>query len=246
MRSYREFWLWLGAALLTVTAAFVGVSLAYFTKEASFSPYTNRDTLVALIAFVAAFACFACAILGFVFPPWAGAKFPDIYFDIYSRGEFTTTRTLPLGMEVPANLVLFKVRITNLEREQNVSLTIAPYFKLVPGSAGRLGEAYATAVDWQLDPNLQLRPIEMPIQIAPGTTVAGDLVYELRTYGLGKLAEPERVRVSLFDHISNRTMEIRMTASIGRFRRDDMARCRGGPEILRPEYEFKQSPAPPA
>jgi hypothetical protein len=237
MRSYRELWLWLGAALLTLAAAFVAIALAYFTKEAHFSLYTSWQMPAALGAFILAFACFAAAILGMAFPPWVKVKFPNVYIEIYGGIQATTTRAIPNGMQLDTPIVGYKVRITNLESEQNASLTIRPFLKLEPGSAGRIGEAICTDIDWPLDPNLGLRVIEMPILLAPGTAIGGDLVYEVSRWPGSKLASPPQVRFQLMDHISDQKMNVVMKASMAKFSRKDMAPAKGGVEILGPEYE---------
>jgi hypothetical protein len=237
MRSYRELWLWLGAALLTLAAAFVAIALAYFTKEAQFSLYTNWQMPTALGVFILAFACFAAAILGMAFPPWAKARFPNVYLEIYGGVQVTTTRVHPNGMQLDTPIMGYKARITNLENEQNASLTIRPFLKLEPGSAGRIGEAICTDVDWPLDPNLGLRVIEMPILLTPGTAIGGDLVYEVSLWPGSKLASPVQVRFQLMDHISDQKMNVVMKASMGKFSRKDMTPAKGGVEILGPEYE---------
>ena len=244
MRSYRELWLWLGAALLTLSAAFVAIALAYFTKEKQFALYTNWQMPTALGIFVLAFGCFAAAILGIAFPPWAKLKFPDVYVEIYGCGDATTEHTLPNGMQVSASLRWYRVRITNLENEQNASLTIRPFLKLEPGSAGRIGESICTDIDWPLDPNFGLTIIQMPILLAPGTATGGDLVYEVSIWPGGKLAAPRQTRLELTDHISNQRMNIAMSADLGKFTRKDMTASQGGVEILAPEYEAR--PVPPA
>lgn len=242
MRSYRELWLWLGAALLTLSAAFVAIALAYFTKEKQYALYTNWQMPTALGVFVLAFGCFAAAILSIAFPPWAKLKFPDVYVEIYGAGDAIMKHTLSNGMQVFASLRWYKVRITSLENEQNASLTIRPFLKLEPGSAGRIGEAICTDVDWPLDPNLGLKMIEMPILLAPGTAVGGDLAYEISIWPGGKLATPRQTRLELTDHISNQRMNLIMNADLGKFSRKDMAASQGGVEILAPEYEVPSVP----
>src|ERR1017187_8811229 len=98
MRSYRDLWLWLGAAFLVLLAAFIAIGLAYFTKEDHFSFYTSWETLISITTFVLAFACFLCAIKAAPFPPWVRVKFPNIFFEIYGGSRHTTTRLLPNGM----------------------------------------------------------------------------------------------------------------------------------------------------
>jgi hypothetical protein len=39
VRTYRELWLWLGAAFWTLTTGLLGIALAYFAKETFFSLY---------------------------------------------------------------------------------------------------------------------------------------------------------------------------------------------------------------
>jgi hypothetical protein len=248
MRSYRELWLWLGAAFLALFAAFIAIGLAYFTKEQYFSFYTSWEAWASVAAFILGFACFACAILGVAFPPWAKPKFPNISVEIYGAADMTTHHMLPMGpdhtgMIVQTKLRAWHVRITNLETEQNASLTINLYVKLVPGSQGRVGESNWTVPDWPLDPDLGLDKIDMPIILTPGTTKGGHLVYEISGFDLAKwqdVVQPLRKRFAITDHISGQQRDIVTEADLGNFGRDKMITPdHRGVEILGPEYESK-------
>ena len=245
MRSYRELWLWLGAAFLGLFAAFIAIGLAYFTKEQHFSFYTSWYAWGSLAAFLVAFACFGCAIKAVAFPPWAKLNFPNISIDIYGGSDIATAQTVANGMQVPAHLRGFKVRITNLENEQNASLTITLFLKLVPGSRGSIGEAVATVPHWSLDPNLSLDVIHMPMVLSPGTTIGGDLVYEIAMYASLNLASgPRTKRLRIVDHISGQARDVVMEGDLGVFGRDDMVASRRGVEILESEEKPKTAEAP--
>lgn len=245
MRSYRELWLWLGAAFLALFAAFIAIGLAYFTKEQCFSFYTSWEAWASVAAFILGFACFACAILGVAFPPWTKPKFPNISVEIYGAGTMGTQHSIPTGpgsnvMIVNAQLRAWRVRITNLETEQNASLTISLYVKLKPGSQGRVGETIWSVPDWPLDPNLGLDKIEMPLILPPGTTKGGYLVYEVSMFDYQGVAQPLRKRFSITDHVSGQRKDIVTDADLGNFGRDDMITPdHRGVLILGPEYEPK-------
>jgi hypothetical protein len=87
-----------------------------------------------------------------------------------------------MGRDV--RLQRWRVRITNLETEQNASLTISLFVRLVPGSRGQIGESIWTVPDWPLDPTFGLDQIEMPIILPPGVTKGGDLVYEVSVFDI--------------------------------------------------------------
>jgi hypothetical protein len=245
MRSYRELWLWLGAAFLALFAAFIAIGLAYFTKEQSFSFYTSWEAWASIAVFALGFACFACAILGIPFPPWAKPKFPNVSVEIYGAADAVTHHMIPMGpnrqaMIMEVKLRAWRVRLTNLETEQNASLTIDLFVKLVPGSKGRIGETIWSVPDWPLDPNLGLDKIDMPIILAPGTTVGGDLVYEISGYDLANwqyVPEPLQKRFAITDHISGQRKNIVTEADLGNFGRDKMITPdHRGLLILGPEY----------
>ena len=179
MRSYRELWLWLGAAFLALFAAFIAIGLAYFTKEQHFSFFTCWETWTSVAAFILGFACFALAITGTPFPPWIKMKFPNISVEIHGAANMVTQYAVPTGpgsnvMKRNVSLRVWRVRITNMETEQNASLTFTLFVKLVPGSLERVGESVWGPPDWPLDPALGLSKIDMPIILAPGTTVGGE------------------------------------------------------------------------
>lgn len=242
MRSYRDLWLWLGAALLTLVVALVGIALAYFTKEQNFSLYTSWQMLASAAAFVAAFTCFFCAMREIPFPPWAKISFPDINIEVYRVSDINTQYTLSNGMALPASLKSYRVRITNIEREQNSSLTIILYLGYEPGSAGRIGEEVGKVPDWPINPAYGLNTITMPIVLPPGTTAGGDLVYEISLWPGAKLADPRIARFELVDHVSKQRMNLRMPSDIGNYSRRDLTPSQGGIKILGSEYEIAAEP----
>lgn len=245
MRSYRELWLWLGAAFLALFAAFIAIGLAFFTKETKFSFFTCWETWASAVAFILGFACFACAISGVHFPPWAKVKFPNVYLEIWDFSNRVTRHAVDPESNVQgfvdARILAHYVRITNLETEQNASLTFVVYVKLVPGSDGYLGETKGSDADWPLNPNLGLlEKLRMPIVIAPGTSVAGDLVYQISmidSMQWAKIAQPVRVRFSIVDHISGQRRDLTIDADLrssggyGNFNRDNMVPSDPGGEV---------------
>jgi len=215
------------------------IALAYFTKEQHFSLYTSWQMIAAIFIFILAFAGFLGAILGWPFPPWAKLGFPNIKVNIYGAGDAHTEREVASDFRVLAYLWRYKARITNLEKEQNASLTVRLYLKLVPGSYGRVGEIIGTSVDWAIDPSLGLDPLPETLSLPPGTTISGDLVYEISRMYSGTIAEPRQARLEIEDHISGKRMEKVLEGDLARFTRADMRATRGGFAILGPEYDVE-------
>ena len=237
MRYYRELWLWLGALFLALFAFLTAVAVAYFLKSANYSLFANGWMLGALVTFLAAFASFFGAIRSWPFPPGAKPDFPDIDVEIYGTGSIDTQREGGSGLAVPAHLRSFNARFRNSGSEQGASLTVLLYVKLIPGSWGRVGEAVCPPPDWALPPSLSLNPIVMPVELPPGSTVAGHLVYEMPGYYLDKIAEPIDARLELWDHVTDKRMTI--PTQIGSYDKNKMIPSSGSAEILGPEYESR-------
>jgi len=235
VRSYRELWLWLGGLFLTLFLFLAAVAVAYFAKGTHYSLFLNGWMLGALICFLASYACFFGAVRGWPFPLVARSVFPDIEIEIYGTGSVDTQRESESGLAVPARLRSFPARFRNAEASQGASLTVLLYLRLVPGSWGRVGEAVCPPPDWALPPSLGLAPIGMPVELPPGSTAAGHLVYEVPGYYLDKIAEPVSMRLELWDHLTDRRMSV--PAEIGSHDRTRMIPSSGGAELLGPEYE---------
>jgi hypothetical protein len=122
-----------------------------------------------------------------------------------------------------------------METAQNARLTVLLYVKLIPGSWGRVGEATCPPPDWTLPASLSLSPLSTPFALSPGNAVSGQLVYEIPAYYLDKIAEPIDARLELWDHVTDRRMNIK--AEIGNHDKSDMVPSPGGAEALGPEYE---------
>lgn len=235
MRSFRELWLWLGALFLVLFAFLTAVAIAYFLKDANYSLFGNGWMLGVLLTFLAAFTSFFFAIRSWPFPPWAKPDFPDIDVEIYGTGSIDTQREGGSGLPVQAHLRSFHARLANAGHEQGASLTVLLYVKLVPGSWGRVGEAVCPPPDWPLPPSLSLRPISMPIELPPGGSATGHLVYEIPAYYRDKIAEPIVARLELWDHVTDKRMTV--PTEIGSYDKSRMIPSSGNAEILGPEYE---------
>jgi hypothetical protein len=212
---------------LTLATGFAAIALAYFTKEQHFSLYTSWQMLAALAVFVLAFACFLGAIFRWPFPPWKKPGFPNVKVRIDGSGITNAERTIytPGGnilVKGTAKLQVFKVRIVNLEDEQNANLTIRLFAKLGPGSFGDVLEAVCTPPDWQLSPTLNIAPIRMPIFLQPGSAIGGDLVYVMMgTYQYA----PVSGRLELEDHVTGKRVSI--PAHMGSFHKRAMVPSHG-------------------
>jgi hypothetical protein len=191
---------------------------------------------------------FACAIRGVPFLPWTKPKFPNILVDISAAADIPTQYTIPMGssgnvMKVSTRLRSWRVQITNLEPEQNASLTIWLYVKLLPGSRGQVGESIWTPPRWPIDPALGLKQLDMPIIIEPGKSAGGDLVFEIDGIDLarwGDVVQPLQKRFVITDRTSGQQKEIVTEADVGNFDRSKMTpMSHPGLEILGPEHKPK-------
>jgi hypothetical protein len=206
MRSYRELWLWLGAALLTLTTGLLAIALAYFTKEPYFSLYDSWQFLVSCLTFTLGFGCFLAAVLHRLFPPWAKAKFPNINVIINGVGHISTHREMSNGIKLPAQLISYRTNVTNLEREQNANLTFGLRFEPMPGSGDVAGETHGVPVDWTVDSTLSLSPLPRTLNLAPGTTVSGDLVFQIMHTDASAASQPKLTRLVIKDYVSDSMM----------------------------------------
>lgn len=149
------------------------IAIAYYAKLTNYSVLMNRWMLASLLFFLAAFACFFCAIKGLRMPPWKKIRFPDIKIHVFGEGIATVERVIAvtgasIKPVVRETLKRYMVRIVNTEGEQNASLTIRLYAKLLPDySIGPVLDAILTPPDWNLSPDVALSPIQMPIVLEP-------------------------------------------------------------------------------
>lgn len=230
VRSHRELWRWLGALLLALSTFLAAIAIAYFIKESHYTLFLNLWMVGAGISFLLAFTCFFGAIENWPFPPWLKPKFPNIGIEIYGTGFIDTERDAGTGMVVPTRLRSFNARVVNLETEQDANVTVLLYVKLIPGSWGRAGEFVCPPPDWALSPTLSLSPMSMPVVLSPGSAIGGHLIYEIPSYYLDKIAEPMNARLELWDHISEKRMNIR--AEMGNYDRSEMVPSSGEVETL--------------
>jgi hypothetical protein len=246
MRSYRELWLWLGGLFLVLFPLPAAIAIAYYLKLTNYSVLLNRWMLASLLFFLAAFVCFFCAIKGLRMPPWKKIKFPDIKVHIYGEGFATVEHviTVPGGsgqLVTNETLKRYLVRIVNMEGEQNASLTIRLYAKLVPGSSGPVLDTVCPPPGWNLSLDLSLNQIKMPIVLEPGMAVGGDLFYVMTSFL--KFAEPFSAHLELDDHVTGK--RVRIPAHMGQFDRKAMVPSSGGLEIApEPTLAPKWYPTP--
>jgi hypothetical protein len=231
MRSDRRFWFWLGGLFLALTPLLTAIAIAYFLKDAHYSLLLNGWMIVAIITFILAFACFYLAISDQGLPRRTAAVFPGLTVEISGTGSIDTEREAASGLLAPAYLRTFHARFSN-PGGPAASLSVLLYMELIPGSWGRAGEAVCPPPDWTLPPALSLIPLSMPIELPAGEAVAGQLVYELPSYYLDKVAEPARARLELWDHTSGKRMSFQ--AAVGTYTRDDMTPSTGSAATVDP------------
>jgi hypothetical protein len=243
VKSYRDLWLWLGAAFLTASAGLLASALAYFTKIQKYSLFSSWWMLAAILVFLAAFACFYSAIKGVAFPPWEELRFPQIKVEFYGSSNVMIPRTGMDGLPVdPFYIWFYRIHIVNLEKEQNASLIIRPLFSLAPDSQGPFAEAAGSHVKIEqlamfLNPtynnSFASNPLPETIRLSPGGSETGDLVYMIATFEWQKLAEPGQVRLVIEDLISGKKMEKRFDGNTWpKFTTKDMSPAELGIRML--------------
>jgi hypothetical protein len=220
---------------LTAATVLAEIALANFAKEPRLSLYTSWQMLAAMLGFVLAFSCFLGAIERWPFPPWAKLGFPKILIGINATGNVEAQRQVTADWQVPACLWWCRLQITNHEKEQNANLTIRLYFKLRPHPDGRIKEVMATSrLDWPTDPKLGLHPLPESINLSPGETASGDVIYEIHgTMEREFLAKPLQVRMEIEDHVSGKTMNKMIQEYPSRFASRDMQPSPGPVRVQR-------------
>jgi hypothetical protein len=246
MRSYRDLWLWLGALFLALVPFPAAIAIAYYAKLTNYSVLLNRWMLASLAFFLAAFVCFFGAIKGLRFPPWKKITFPDIKIDVYGAGFTVAQRVITIpgassSLVTNETLQLFMVRIVNMEAEQNASLTVRLYAKLVPSSFGNVPEMVCTPPDWSLSPDLDLNPIQMPLVLEPGNAKGGHLPYVMPSYL--KFASPPSGHLELDDHVTGKRVLI--PAQMGAFDKRTMVPSSYGIPISEERYRTLAWPPMP-
>jgi hypothetical protein len=232
VRSNRGLWFWLSGLLLALWLFLLAIAIAYFVKEPGYSLFGNGWMVCSCLAFVAAFGVLFNLTRSTTEQPPSKPNFPDITLEITSVGTLETERESSSGLDVPARLHSYNVRMANLEESADARLTVRMYVKLIAGSWGRADEAVCPQPSWVLPPALGLHPLAMPVVLRPGESVAGQLVYEIPGYYAGKLAEPLTARLEIADDRSGKTMTI--PAALGLFDVSVMTRVSGGVELVSP------------
>jgi hypothetical protein len=232
VRSNRGLWLWLGGLLLALWLFLLAITIAYFVKEPGYSLFGNGWMVCSCLAFVAAFVVLFNLTKSSAVQLRAKPNFPDITIEISSVGTLETERESSSGLDVPARLHSYNVRMANLEESVDARLNVVMYIKLIAGSWGRAGEAVCPRPGWVVPPALGLHPLPMPMVLRPGESVTGQLVYEIPGYFAGKLAEPLTARLEIADERSGKTMTI--PAALGLFDVNTMTRVTGGVELVSP------------
>lgn len=196
----REVWFWLGAGFLTVGAVLTAVAIAYFTKETHYSLSTGPQMIAAYISFVLAFLCFLAAIAGW--RPWLRwQRFPNLMIRVDGFGNETGSKQIPGFPPRPTGLLMLKVHITNAEVDRNVSIRAAYLLaKAKPGSDWGHEHLFSAP----FDPVSRTSPgpaLEFPVNLAPGASDGGEMVFELSDYKMPDVGQPFDARVEIHDAI---------------------------------------------
>jgi hypothetical protein len=235
VRSYRDLWLWLGAAMLAVSAGLLAIALAYFTKESSFSLFTSWQFISASSVCILAFIFFFGAVAH-----WAPRPgFPRIKVTM-TGASFAGLNPAKAGEppKLPSR-VSYKVNITNLEREQNANLTIGLRLVPPPGASGDPEEVFGmqvepASVDLSMTPN----PLPNMLDLAPGSTISGDLVFDILdgfpSQRISWSSMARKPRLVFRDHISGAMMATKPFTPNYNFMTADMQ-----------PYQFPASNPPP-
>lgn len=200
MRS-RDLWLWLGAALLTVTLILSGIAFAVYTKEQHFSLYTSWQFIVTCVLIALAFACFLCAILGLPLRPHR-QRFPSLTI---VSGAHAIVGLLAIQRHPgfpPENVrpQCFLLTITNNETERTVSIrNVWLHAKTKPGSRLQMAE-------WLFSPEHNIPPmlglgaaLEIPIVLDPQESKGGAIVFLVPEHFLTDLTDPIEGEIRLVD-----------------------------------------------
>lgn len=229
MRWSRELWLWLGGLLLAGFGFLVAIAIAYFEKTSQASLWSGW-MVAALVAFAASFACFFGATQAWAVSGKPTVSLPDIRVDVFATAATDTEREAGSGFDVAAHLRSFNVRLANADTVRTASLTIRLYAGLVPGSFGRAAECVCPPPTWALPRSLNLDPLAMPVELAPGGSLSGQLVFEVPGYCRDKLATPFVGRLEVEDRITGKSAS--MSAEIGQYDRSNMVAGTPGAALL--------------
>jgi hypothetical protein len=125
-------------------------------------------------------------------------SFPDVHVTITSVGHATVPHpTFPTGT---VEMTFYSVRIVNRASARNAVLTFRLYvdFELDDG-----GPQEVVCAPFRGDHPLGKHPppvLHMPVNVAPGTSVSGDMMFELSDWG-GK-SKGIAKRIEIEDHLS--------------------------------------------
>jgi hypothetical protein len=243
----RELWFWLGAAFLTIGAVLTAVAIAYYTKETRYSLSTGPQMVAAYASFVLAFLCFLAAIAGW--RPWLRwQRFPSLVIRVDSEGSGTASKQIPGFPPLPIALLALKVHITNAEVDRNVSIRAAYLLaKTKPGS----GWGHECLFSAPFDPVSRTHGgnlLGFPVNLAPGASDGGELIFELKDYIMADVAQPFEARVEIHDAVSGRMACFPAVMGIYRrhhgLRPTTYAERVNGPKTSQPWYGLMGPPDP--
>jgi hypothetical protein len=192
--------------MLILAATLAGVASAFYAKRQHFDFWGSPEMLVAYVCAALAVLFFYFAVSGTPFPPWAAPyeppkTFPDVEVEITKSGKANVPHPNPLASSRTVNVALYGLRLVNHEPQRAAVITVRLFqdLNLEDGAAPEV-----VCSRFQGDhPEVHLRRVnilDMPVNVAPGASIAGDLIFELNAWG-GKSAELP-IRLELEDHLS--------------------------------------------
>jgi len=243
----RELWFWLGAAFLTIGGVLTAIAIAYYTKETHYSLSAGPQMVAAYVSFILAFLCFLAAIAGW--RPWLRwQRFPDLTIRVDGIGNVIGSQQTPGFPPRPTTLLILKVHITNAEVDRNVSIRAAYLLaKTKPGSDWGHEQLFAAP----FEPVSRARvgkALEFPVNLAPGASDGGEIVFELQDYLMVDVAQPFDARVEIHDAISGKMASFPAVMSVYRrrhgLRPTTYEERVNGPKAAQPWYGLMGPPDP--
>ena len=148
----------------------------------------------------------------------------------------------------PTTLLILKVHITNAEVDRNVSIRAAYLLaKTKPGSDWGHEQLFAAP----FEPVSRARvgkALEFPVNLAPGASDGGEIVFELQDYLMVDVAQPFDARVEIHDAISGKMASFPAVMSVYRrrhgLRPTTYEERVNGPKAAQPWYGLMGPPDP--